>query len=325
MKQYKEELFIYKYRPQTLNELNRPDMSVFSNIIEHKTIPNMIIYGVENSGKHTALYAFLKSRFGNLNTRCTYKEFKINVKPIKIPVFYSQYHIEIDVLSFYSHIRTLLPKIIKDITQSKNICSNDHKIIVIHHTESLEEQSQHMLRRILEVYIKNCRFIFITNKLNKITQPLKKDNVKRILFSINNKLDIPVAETKVCDIISKTSNIKDAIYNLEFAYYNIGEYDNYNKELYNFIHTLKNAIVIDATLYKYIDDYLYECLYKNISLDTLILNSFTIVKKLVSSEKQRCLLDTITYYDETITQGDREYMHVQSLFYYYMVLFHPED
>ena len=337
MKQYQEELFIYKYRPKTLETLNRPELSIFSQIIEHNTIPNMIIYGLENSGKRTALYAFLTSRFGALNMKCTYKEFKVNVKMAKIPIFHSNHHIEIDVLSFYSHVRTILPVLLKDITQSNNIWSNEHKIIVIHHMESLEVQSQHMMRRILEIYIKNCRFIFVTKKLNKITQPLQSrclvvsipqftpPEIGKIVSSINDKLDIPVKTDVIQRILTTSTNIKDAIYNLEFAYYDIGEYDNYTKELYDVIMYIKNVKNIDEHLYKYIDDYLYECLYKNIQMDTLIYSSFLIVKKISPQGLYSELLERVTYYDETINQGNREFMHVQSLFYFYVVLFHPDE
>lgn len=333
---YEDELFVYKYRPKTLSEITRPAVDILNKIVEKDTIPNFILYGQKGTGKKTLFYAFLKSRYGNINTQCVYKEYKPNTKKIEIPIFYSQYHVEIDIRTFLSHVRTILPVLIKEFAQTKNVLDNRHKLFVIHHIEDLEMQTQHTLRRILEIYMDNCRFIFICSKLNKVTHPLQSrcliirlpvftpTETKEILMNINNQLDRKIPENKVDDIVLESrNNIKNAVFGLEAAYYGFKADVDYEEESRNLLIQIMNTKKVTPSLYTTIDDYLYKHLYKNRSLQDLIHSTFMNLQELLKDDYDKLneILDKFLIYDYNMVQGSRDYMHIQAVFYYLVYYF----
>jgi len=350
MANYEKELFVYKYRPKYLKDIQRPMIEVLNKIVEKDTIPNFILYGQKGSGKKTLLYAFLNSRYNkpdpltglinennNVKTQCILKEYKINTKNVSIPIFFSPYHVEIDIHTFSSHVRTILPVLIKEFAQTKNILDNQHKLFVIHHIEDLEMQTQHTLRRILEIYMENCRFIFISSKLNKITHPLQsrclmvrvpvftKPEIYKMLQDINNQLDNKVTDHKIEEIVENCETIKTAIFNLESKYYNFELDVSYEKETELLLKQIMNAKKISFALYETIDDFLYKNLYKNRCLQDLIHTTFMCLRKLLNNDydKLNVILEKIIQYDQNMVDGSRDYMHIQSVFYFLVYYFHP--
>lgn len=329
MKDYQNELFVYKYRPTNLSDIDRTPSKILKNMNEKNILPNMIFYGLPSSGKHTLLYAFLKDKYGKFNISCSKREYKINGKKLIIPVFYSPYHIEVNVNSFFSHTRTILPDLIKSYVTTKNILTQEHKLFVIHHMDDLEVQTQHMLRRILEVYIDKCRFIFITQQLNKITLPLQSRSciihipqftdkeIYNILQDINATLDEQVDEEDVKDIVELTKpNLKEAIFKLECKYRDIDVDSHYVYKLRKDIKMIMDCKSVTIKLYDDVDNILYEYLYKNIKMETIIYHTFRILCEILDVEETNKILSDIIQYDKNIVCGCRDFIHIQALFYY---------
>jgi replication factor C subunit 3/5 len=345
MKNYQSELFVYKYRPTTLDQIDRVETSRFKQILQDDgVLPNLIIYGHENTGKSTMLHAFLNDQYGDLNTMCEMRDFKINSKKLRIPIFFSRFHIEIDINSLFSHARSILPTILKTFVQTKNVFTKQYKICVIHHVENLEAQTQHILRRILELYINNCRFVFTTSKLNKITQPLQsrcelialphftEPQIHTILTNINRQLDAPVTSKKLSEISSQSSpNIKKAIFQLESEYYNIDVDIYYTKQLKEPLleimnhDTTKNITNIDDNIYVRMDLFLYTCMYKNIQLENVLNATFETLRELLKDdyESLNTIMERAVHYDLNMNTGSRDYIHIQA-FFYFLINFLPQ-
>lgn len=337
MMDYEKELFVYKYRPKLLSDIKRPIVNLFNKILEKDITPNFILYGQKGSGKKTLLYAFLNSKYGDIKTQCIQREFKINTKKVVIPIFYSPYHIEIDIQTFLSHIRTILPILVKEFSQTKNIIHNQHKLFVIHHIEDLEMQTQHTLRRILEIYMDNCRFIFITSKLNKLTKPLQSrcliirvpiftnTEIKTILSDINKKTH-NIVKNEVIEHISNhcNNNLKYAICELESKHFDMEIDVSFHNELETLLVQIINKKPT-MSLYENVDEYFYKILYKNISLYEIIRYTFLILKKLLVNDyaKLNEILKKILLYDQNMNMGSRNFIHIQALYYYLIYLFHP--
>jgi DNA polymerase III delta prime subunit len=346
MTDYENELFVYKYRPKTLKDIDRPLTKTLNKIVEKDTIPNFILYGQKGTGKKTLFYSFLKSRYGDFKTQCVYKEYKINTKKIEIPVFYSQYHVEIDIRTFLSHVRTILPVLIKEFAQTKNVLDNRHKLFVIHHIEDLEMQTQHTLRRILEIYMDNCRFIFICSKLNKVTHPLQSrcliiripvftnEEITKILNDINKQLLVvpkdnlkQLTKPQIESIVDKCeNNIKTAVFSLESAYYGFTTDILYEEEADQLLKQIINTETVTLELYEKIDNYLYMNLYKNRCLQELIQTTFISLRKILNNdyEKLNVILKQLILYDQNMVDGSRDYMHLQAIFYYLVYYFHND-
>ena len=64
----------------------------------------------------------------------------------------------------------------------------DFKLLLLDEADSMTQEAQNMLRRIMEKYARNCRFIICCNDLNKIIEPIQS-RCTRFKFS-----DIPERE-----------------------------------------------------------------------------------------------------------------------------------
>ncbi len=61
----------------------------------------------------------------------------------------------------------------EDLYNCKNILTGHFNIIVIHNADKLQRHLQFLLRTIMERNYINCRFIFLTPRVNSIIEPLK--------------------------------------------------------------------------------------------------------------------------------------------------------
>jgi hypothetical protein len=292
----------------------------------------MIFYGLRHSGKKTAMYAFLRDMYGPFET--SYKRVTFNDgKTITVPVFYSEYHIEIDVLSFYSQVRTILPKLIKSLSSTRNILDSNIKLLVIHHMECLETQTQHTLRRIIEMYFDNCRFLFLTSRLNSISQPLQSrcllvripvytDKERRnIAYEINKKLEPPLLDTQIDDILEmKYVTIKDLLFQMEFSYYKLGVYERPIDTVSSLVEMITTSTV-NRMLYNKVDTILYKYMFKNFNLYDLFYDLFKIVYPMIPFVYKKEYLCIIADIDVDMTRGIREVTHLQTHVYYIIDLF----
>ena len=80
---------------------------------------------------------------------------------------------------------------------------SEFKVVVFEEFERLSAQAQDSLKYVLEKYSDWCRFIFTTNNINKITQPI----ISRCEVYPFNKLDVKSFMVKILDICNK-ENIK---------------------------------------------------------------------------------------------------------------------
>jgi DNA polymerase III delta prime subunit len=212
--------------------------------------------------KNTSTCSSQTAQSDIIHTTCTIHSYRINSKDIEIPVFHSNYHIELDILDFMNYVRQILPDMIKKIAGTKSIVNNSYKVLILHHIDQLDMFTQHALRRILEIYINNCRFILMTDKLCKITKPLQSRcllvripefstdkifNILNLIYKaeiIENPLYNNISDVSLRQIaIKSNNNVKHAIFNLE-------SYMKRIEIVYDYEETLKQCIY-DIMCYKY--------------------------------------------------------------------------
>ena len=138
-------LWVEKYRPKTISDCILTDelKNTFSEFLNKKEIPNLLLSGTAGTGKTTVARALCEE------LGCDY--------------------IMINGSDEGRHIDTLR-------TQIKNFAStvsleesNKHKIVIIDEADYMNPDSvQPALRNFIETFYKNCRFIFTCNFKNKI-------------------------------------------------------------------------------------------------------------------------------------------------------------
>ena len=162
-------LWVEKYRPKKISECILSDdlKNTFSEFLNKKEIPNLLLSGTAGTGKTTVARALCEE------IGCDY--------------------IMINGSDEGRHIDTLR-------TQIKNFAStisltetSNHKVVIIDEADYMNPDSvQPALRNFIETFYKNCRFIFTCNFKNKII-PALHSRCTVIDFRISNGQKVSTA------------------------------------------------------------------------------------------------------------------------------------
>jgi len=174
-----QDLWTLKYRADTLEGLlgNEHAVRTLSELIQFGTLPHLIFYGPENSGKTTASLALARRLYGDT--------WKNNFVYFNASDFFDQgkrYLVRDkrfvrfigtdDPKKIYKSVIDIFKEIINEYAGMASIDA-DYKIIYIDNAESLRSDAQHALRRIMEKYSATCRFILSTTRPSKLISPLR--------------------------------------------------------------------------------------------------------------------------------------------------------
>jgi len=193
---------IEKYRPSKLNDIkNQEDIkNIFINMVQNRNIPHMIFYGGAGTGKTSTGIAICKQLY------------KAN---------YTDNVLELNA-SDERGIRVVREKIK---TFSQKAADNDFKIIILDEADAMTSDSQFALRRIIEKFSGNTRFILICNYINKIIPPLlsrcavfrfktmSSDNIGDILKNIMMKENVTIEDKNMNKLIKE--DLRKSINNLQ--------------------------------------------------------------------------------------------------------------
>ncbi|MDX9694968.1 MAG: AAA family ATPase [Bacteroidales bacterium] len=151
-----------KYRPNEIEEIIIPESikGQFRDVIRDNNVPNMLFYGQAGIGK-TTLASVIADTLGR------------------------------DCLYINGSLETSIDTIRGKLTQFVTTYSFDDnkKLVIYDETDRISPQSMDSIKVFLEEFSKNCSFIFITNHINKIIDPLKS-RLQLIEFVYNKKEEV---------------------------------------------------------------------------------------------------------------------------------------
>ncbi|TAH58871.1 MAG: AAA family ATPase, partial [Methanosarcina mazei] len=174
-----QDLWTLKYRADTLERLlgNEHAVKTLSELVQSRTLPHLIFYGPENSGKTTAALALARQLYGDT--------WKNNFAYFNASDFFNQgkrYLVRDrrfvrfigtdDPKKIYKSVIDIFKEIINEYAGMAPLDA-DYKLIYIDNAESLSSDAQHALRRIMEKYSATCRFILSTTRPSKLISPLR--------------------------------------------------------------------------------------------------------------------------------------------------------
>ncbi|EPR78754.1 Replication factor C subunit [Spraguea lophii 42_110] len=179
--------FVEKYRPKSLDELigHEAIISILSNSLTN--LPNLLFYGPPGTGKTTTIRIIFKL---------------LNLPPNSILELNASDDRGIDVvrdrIKIYSSIK-----------------SETKKILVLDEVDSMSNDAQNALRRIIEDYSNNVTFCLIANYSNKIIPAIQSrcskfrfkpvKNVKNKIIEITTKENIKITEEAI-DILNDNND-----------------------------------------------------------------------------------------------------------------------
>jgi replication factor C subunit 3/5 len=165
--------FVEKYRPHTIEDVYLEEKNKVSihNFISTKNFPNLLFYGPSGTGKTSTIIAMAKM---------IYKE-KYNLMVLELNA------------SDNRNIQ-VVRKIIKEFASCKTLFNNGYKLIILDEVDSMTNDAQFCLRRIMEAYSENVRFCFICNFVGKIIPAIQSRCSKfkfssLDIFQIRERLD----------------------------------------------------------------------------------------------------------------------------------------
>ena len=314
---------------------NKKDI-IFNNDLYNKVfkkeflenLTHLIIHGKNGSGKRTLINCIINELYGDIKTEKTL--FEVNTYGNKIDEVLlekSQYHIIIKPNNS-AFDRYVLQDVIKNFAQiiiPNELNSYNYKLVIIDSIDKLSRQAQNALRRTMEEFMGNCKFVFICYNIHRIIDPLKsrcslvslpnptEDNIFETLFHISVMEDRKVSIARLNDLSRNACNdIKQGIWLLEYYYHKIYIKDELNWHKYGDL-IIEEIMSGDINLQK-LRELNYQIYMSNIDINDLIIYLLNILlKKDLSLTKKYTIINTFSKFDIRINQGKRQTLHMEAL------------
>ena len=142
----KDFLWVEKYRPKTVQECILDDdiKNTFQNFIDNKEVPNLLLSGGPGMGKTTIAFALCNELDLDYIILNGSKERKIEDVRTKVTNFAS----------------------------AVSLTESPYKVIIYDEADYITTESQAALRRLIEEFSSNCKFILTCNHINKVIPAL---------------------------------------------------------------------------------------------------------------------------------------------------------
>ncbi|KAI5452444.1 Subunit of heteropentameric Replication factor C (RF-C) [Naganishia albida] len=156
--------WVEKYRPKTIDDVSSQDhtVAVLQKTLTSTNLPHMLFYGPPGTGKTSTILALARQLFGPDLFRSRVLELNasdergISVVREKIKTFARE-----------------TPRHMKGpSSDGKEYPQPPYKLIILDEADSMTQDAQSALRRIMETYSKITRFCLVCNYVTRIIEPL---------------------------------------------------------------------------------------------------------------------------------------------------------
>ncbi|KAJ7219115.1 P-loop containing nucleoside triphosphate hydrolase protein, partial [Mycena pura] len=155
--------WVEKYRPKTIDDVSAQEhtVAVLQKTLTSTNLPHMLFYGPPGTGKTSTILALARQLFGPDNFRNRVLELNasdergISIVRDKIKNFARQ-----------------TPRAQAVSSDGKEYPCPPYKIIILDEADSMTQDAQGALRRIMETYARITRFCLVCNYVTRIIEPL---------------------------------------------------------------------------------------------------------------------------------------------------------
>ncbi|KAI9914510.1 hypothetical protein PsorP6_007624 [Peronosclerospora sorghi] len=172
--------WVEKYRPSSLNDLiaHQEIISTLNRLIDAQKLPHLLFYGPPGTGKTSMIIAAARRLYGKNYSSMV---LELNASDDR----------GIDVVRNQ----------IKEFAGTKKLFSQGVKLIILDEADSMTNDAQFSLRRVIEKYTKNARFCLICNYVSKIISALQS-RCTRFRFA-------PLSESQVSDRVKHIAQLEN--------------------------------------------------------------------------------------------------------------------
>lgn len=309
--------------------------NLHTNNIKFQNFQHLIVYGLKGSAKRMLINKLLELIYGNIkidNVEYTINGYG-NTKS-KVTVKQSKNHIVIEPNN-NGFDKYLIQEIIQEYARTENlkIFKQNHlfKIVIIDTIDNLSYTAQASLRRTMEKYGDRCKFIFISEQLSNIIEPLvsrcllfrvplpSKNEIIDIVTYISIKENINITCNDYKFIIDNCDNrINNAIWLLELIKLKIHDENDWKNVVEDIINIIINFDFSNnkkiIQLINQIREKFYILFVTNINIkDFLIVIVQKLLDKINNIQLKYELLNIISKYEARITSGTRYIVHYEAM------------
>ncbi|KAG7452659.1 P-loop containing nucleoside triphosphate hydrolase protein [Guyanagaster necrorhizus] len=170
--------WVEKYRPKTIDDVSAQEhtVAVLKKTLTSTNLPHMLFYGPPGTGKTSTILALARQLFGPENFRNRVLELNasdergISIVREKIKNFARQ-----------------TPRAQTVSSDGKEYPCPPYKIIILDEADSMTQDAQGALRRIMESYARITRFCLVCNYVTRIIEPLASRCSKFRFTSLDNQ------------------------------------------------------------------------------------------------------------------------------------------
>ncbi len=303
---------------------------------KYANLPHLLIYGPDGSGKEFIIENLLQKIFTKKSVEVQDTEYIINGysnTKTKVLIKQSKHHIVIEPNN-NGFDKYLIQEIIEEYAKTEilSVLKYKHlyKIVIINTIDNLSYYAQASLRRTMEKYADSCKFIFISNQLSKIHEPLKSrclmlrvplpnnNTLISIAMNVAIKEKIKLTGTNIISIIKESNNnINKLFWYLELLKYKIP----IGITWHNLINIIVDEILNKnnyhpknfSEMIKNIRELLYQLFITNIDFNIIIKEIMINLKKNISSNEIKYqLIEETSKFENRISQGTRHIVHLEA-------------
>lgn len=325
------------------NIVNQPS-ETFYNIIDnmihgnwkYSNLPHLLFYGPDGCGKEFIIENLLERIFTKKSVELQETEYTINGysnTKTKVMIKQSKHHIVIEP-SNNGFDKYLIQEIIGEYARTEilHVLKYKHlyKIVVINLIDNLSYYAQASLRRTMEKYADSCKFIFVSNQLSKIHEPLKsrclmiriplpsQTMVTSLILNIAHQEDIALTGADIIQIVNASqNNINKAIWLLELNKFHVPISLQWTQMIDLIADTIlnkKNYVTKNLPdIIKDIRSLLYQLFITNIDFHVIIkelLNSLKI--KVTNINIIYHIIEETSKFENRIARGTRHIIHLEA-------------
>lgn len=319
------------------NEIYKILYNIDNGSWKYSNFHHLIVYGSPGTNKEIIINNLLQKIYSKKAIELQDVEYTIsgysNTKT-KVFIKQSKYHIVIEPNN-NGFDKYLIQEIIQNYAKTEILTILKYKklfkVVIIDKIDNLSYYAQASLRRTMEKYADTCKFIFISEQLSKIIEPLKsrcllvrvplssKEEITQKILSISNKENIDLNFNDLNTIVKNCNNqINNAIWLLEHKKYEVNIKNN------NWLKLIDEVIkiILDKKNYnkkRMIDiitkvrNNFYILFITNIDFNLIIRN---IMIKLVDNNLPiyiKCEIINITsIFQNRLSQGTRYIIHLEA-------------